>query len=183
MAAMMRQKRKQNLTITGFFAALTVLYALAGMPAAAASLVNAIVTDPLTGVALEGYDPVSYFTDPEPVAGSSEHGYEWAGVHWYFSSPANRDVFMRNPEIYAPQYGGHCLVSLSRGFLSDGNPRLHAIKGGKLYLFYSVANREAFFQGQDGVVESADSNWPELRKGLTGEEESTVDALAPPAGH
>ena len=51
---------------------------------------------------------------------------------------ANRDVFIRAPEIYAPQYGGHCLTSLSRGFLTDGKPRLYVIEALKLYFFYST---------------------------------------------
>ena len=169
MAAMMRQKRKQNLTITGLLAAVGVVVALSGgLPARAEALVEAIVADPLTGVALEGYDPVSYFLGPEPVAGSSDHLYEWAGVPWYFASEANRDVFARNPQIYAPQYGGHCLTSLSRGYLSDGKPRLFAIRQMKLYLFYSIANREAFLAGDDEIVVAADRNWTRLKDDLAG---------------
>ena len=149
MAAMMRQKRKQNLTITRLLAALALsIWPVLVSPAVSASLVTAIVTDPLTGVALEGYDAVSYFTDPDPVLGSPDYEYEWGGVPWYFVSAANRDVFIRNPEVYAPQYGGHCVTSLSRGYLSDGKPRLYVIAGMKLYLFYSVANREAFLTSQ-----------------------------------
>ncbi|WP_299641169.1 YHS domain-containing (seleno)protein [Devosia sp.] len=148
-----------------------------GAPAGAAGLVTAIVTDPLTGVALEGYDPVSYFTDPDPVPGSPDYEYRWGGVPWYFASAANRDVFMRNPEIYAPQFGGHCLTSLSRGYLSDGKPRLYAIAGMKLYLFYSVANREAFVQSEESSLRTAERNWPELAKGLTGEEADVAAAV------
>src|SRR5690349_8469029 len=104
MAAMMRQKRKQNLTITRLLAALWLtLGLLLSAPVSAAALVTAIVTDPLTGVALEGYDPVSYFTEPEPIQGVADFEYQWGGVPWYFGSAANRDVFMRTPEIYAPQ--------------------------------------------------------------------------------
>ncbi len=183
MAAIMRQKRKQILTITRLIAALAMAIGLAtAVPAQAAGLVESIVTDPLTGVALEGYDPVSYFLGPDPVLGSSEFVYKWGGVPWYFASPANRDVFMRNPEIYAPQYGGHCLVGLSRGFLSDGKPRLYAIKEMKLYLFYSVANREAFFASGDGVVASADGHWSTLKGGLAGAGGDVVEALEPAAG-
>lgn len=174
----MRQKRKQILTITRLAAVFAlVLGFAAGLQVQAAALVEEIVTDPLTGVALEGYDPVSYFTSPDPVLGSSDFAYEWGGVPWYFSSPANRDIFMRNPEIYAPQYGGHCLVALSRGFLSDGKPRLYAIKDMKLYLFYSVANREAFFASGEGVVASADGEWKKLRQGLAGPGGNVVEAL------
>ena len=174
----MRQKRKQILTITR----LLVLIAMAMTPfvagtARGAGLVETIVTDPLTGVALEGYDPVSYFIGPDPVMGVADYAYEWGGVPWYFASPANRDVFIRNPEIYAPQYGGHCLVGLSRGFMSDGKPRLFAIKDMKLYLFYSVANREAFFSSGEGVVARADAQWKKLREGLAGPGGSVTDVL------
>jgi YHS domain-containing protein len=178
MAAMMRQKRKQNLTITGLLIALWLSSGLVLSPAAnAAALVDAIVTDPLTGVALEGYDPVSYFTEPEPVQGLADYEYQWGGVPWYFASAANRDVFMRNPEIYAPQFGGHCATSLSRGYLSDGKPRLYTIVGMKLYLFYSVANREAFFKSEDISVRDANGGWARLSGTLTAEEGSVSDAV------
>lgn len=178
MAAMMRQKRKQNLTITRLLIALWLSLGLAlSAPANAAALVDAIVTDPLTGVALEGYDPVSYFTDPEPVPGLADFEYQWGGVPWYFASAANRDVFMRNPEVYAPQFGGHCVTSLSRGYLSDGKPRLYVISGMKLYLFYSVANREAFFTSEETSLNDANSGWARLRGTLTGEEGSVADAV------
>lgn len=180
MAAIMRQKRKQILTITLLAGLLAVL------PAAvrAEALVQTIVTDPLTGVALEGYDPVSYFTEASPQPGSSEYEYDWQGVSWYFASAANRDVFMRNPDIYAPQFGGHCVMSLSRGFLSDGQPRLYVIDAMKLYLFYSPANREAFLQGGDATLVEASANWSKLEQGLTKEEPSVAEAVAtePPAG-
>lgn len=178
MAAMMRQKRKQILTITRLLAALALLGGLAfAAPARAEALVTSIVTDPLTGVALEGYDPVSYFIDKEPAPGSPDFEYQWGGVPWYFSSAANRDVFMRNPGVYAPQFGGHCLMSLSRGYLSDGKPRLYVIAGMKLYLFYSVANREAFLASQDASLGAAEASWTELEGGLTGEEGSVAEAV------
>jgi|APThiThiocy_cv2_1041547.scaffolds.fasta_scaffold41607_2 YHS domain-containing protein len=178
MAAMMRQKRKQNLTITGLLVALWVSAWLAlSLPVSAAALVDAIVTDPLTGVALEGYDAVSYFTEPEPVQGLADYEYQWGGVPWYFASAANRDVFMRNPEIYAPQFGGHCATSLSRGYLSDGKPRLYAISGMKLYLFYSMANRDAFFKSEETSLQQANGGWARLKGTLTGEEGSMADAV------
>ena len=135
-------------------------------------------------MALEGYDPVSYFLGPDPVMGSSDFSYEWSGVPWYFTSEANRDVFAKNPEVYAPQYGGHCLTSLSRGYLSDGKPRLYAIKQMKLYLFYSVANREAFLASGDAIVVAADRNRDKLKAGLAGTGQDVtqgLDAHAEPA--
>lgn len=180
MAAMMRQKRKQILTITA--AIMAVLCALLPVGARAEALVQTIVTDPLSGVAIEGYDVVSYFTEAEPQMGLPDFEYVWQGVPWYFASAANRDVFIRNPDVYAPQFGGHCLMSLARGFLSDGKPRLFAIEGMKLYLFYSIANRAAFFDGGDRTVATANANWYRLEKGLTGEEESFADAVVEGSG-
>jgi YHS domain-containing protein len=178
MAAMMRQKRKQILTISAAIpAVLAALLALA-VPAQAEALVQTVVTDPLTGVALEGYDPVSYFTEPEPLVGKPDYEFVWQGVPWYFATAANRDVFMRHPEVYAPQYGGHCVMSLSRGFLSDGKPRLYVIDRMKLYLFYSVANREAFFAAEERAVTAADGNWNRLAPGLAGEQPSVAAAVA-----
>lgn len=183
MAAMMRQKRKQNLTITAAIGAvLCALLVFLPVGARAAALVQTIVTDPLTGVALEGYDPVSYFTEPEPVPGLPDYEYVWQGVPWYFASPANRDVFIGNPDIYAPQFGGHCVTSLSRGFLSDGKPRLFLIEGMKLYLFYSLANREAFLSGGEQAIATAEANWSPLSEGLTGVEQSFADAVVERSG-
>lgn len=167
MAAMMRQICKQILTMAG--AALLVLVPVV---ASAQSLVTTIVTDPLTGVAIDGYDPVSYFTEPKPLPGSPEYEYNWGGVPWYFATPANRDVFMRNPDIYAPQHGGHCEMSLARGYLSDGKPQIYVIEGLKLYLFYSAANREAFLLSPDEALQKAEANWPQLAGRLEDERAS-----------
>lgn len=172
----MRQKRKQILTIT---AAIAVCLAVCTLPVAvrAAALVETVVTDPISGIAIDGYDPVTYFIDGTPQQGLPDFEYQWQGVPWYFVSAANRDVFIRNPEIYAPRYGGHCVTSLSRGYLSDGKPRLFLIRAMKLYFFYSVANRDAFLQSEQASVRQASNNWVTLQAGLTGEEKSVADSV------
>jgi hypothetical protein len=171
-AAMMRQTGKQILTIA------LLLVAAVGA-ARAESVVTAIVTDPLTGIALEGYDPITYFTEPEPRLGVPDYEYQWGGVPWYFVSAANRDVFIRAPDVYAPQHGGHCEMSLARGYLSDGKPRIFVIERTKLYLFYSAANREAFLMSKAEALEKAALNWIELSGGLVGRQpDSPAGAVA-----
>lgn len=157
---MMRQICKQILTI----AALLLL----ALPAQGGGLVTAIVSDPISGVAIEGYDPVSYFLGDAPVPGKPDYEYYWRGLPWYFANAANRDVFMRAPEAYAPQFGGHCLMSLSRGYLSDGKPRLYVIEGQKLYFFYSSANRDAFLMARAEAIMTAEAAWPKLSESLSG---------------
>ncbi|HVX72074.1 MAG TPA: YHS domain-containing (seleno)protein [Devosia sp.] len=161
----MRQIGKQILTIAAWL--------LLVVAAPADGLLSTIVTDPLTGVAIDGYDPVTYFTDSEPRLGKPDFEYDWAGVPWYFVSAANRDVFMRNPTVYAPQFGGHCLMSLARGYLSDGKPRLYAIEGMRLYFFYSSANRDAFLLSRSQAVADAGRNWPGLSTSLIGPDGET----------
>src|SRR3569623_3622585 len=144
---MMRQISEQFLTIAVCLALTLAVHA--------DGLVTAIVTDPLTGVAIEGYDPVSYFTDSEPQQGKPQFEYDWGGVPWYIERAANRDIFQRNPSVYAPQIGGHCLMSLRRGYLSDGKPRLYVIAGLRLYFFYSTAYREAILLSKSLAIADA----------------------------
>jgi YHS domain-containing protein len=60
------------------------------------------------GVAIDGTDPVSYFTEGKPVEGSRDITADWNGATWRFASAANRDMFLAEPEKFAPQYGGYC---------------------------------------------------------------------------
>lgn len=122
------------------------------------------VVDPLTGVALGGYDPISYFDPGEPHAGRPEFAYEWGGVPWYFTSAANRDAFARAPETYAPQFGGYGAMGVARGFLAAGNPRIYAVLADHLFLFYSTGNRAAFLMAPRDAYKAAEEKWPALVK-------------------
>lgn len=167
---MMRQTGKQILTLRRlrlFLAALFLfpglganILAPAGALGATGQVVPSIVVDPLSGVALDGYDAISYFTEEEPLSGRPEFEYYWLGVPWYFSSAANLEVFSRAPEVYAPQFGGHAAMSLARGFMSDGNPLIYAVLNNRLYLFYSFGNRSAFLLGDKNARVEANGNWP-----------------------
>jgi hypothetical protein len=155
---MMRQTGKQTLTIV---VGLGVLLALGGTAPARAGGPG-IVVDMLTGVALGGMDPVSYFTDPQPLPGVSDFEYDWAGVPWYFANAADRDVFMRAPAVYAPQFGGHSTTSLAQGYLADGDPRIYGVVADRLYLFYSGGTRDAFEQAPAATINAARAHWAAL---------------------
>lgn len=160
---MMKQISKQILTMLAL-----VLPLLAGVSGqvSAQSIVTEIVANPLTGVAIDGMDPVSYFTETEPLVGRSDYEFYWKGVPWHFANPANLEVFKRAPEIYAPQYGGHCGMSMARGFISDGDPHIYTVFKGRLFLFYSAGNREAFLLAQDEAGLKGEANWQTLSKSL-----------------
>ncbi len=160
---MMRHSGKQILTkiARGAGAALicSTLLAPAAALAQSGGLIQAYVTDPLTSVAMGGYDPVSYFTGGEPQLGRADFEYYWHGVSWYFATPANRDVFARDPEIYAPQFGGHGAMSMARGYLSEGNPLIYEVIDNRLFLFYSIGNRDAFLEAQATARLRAMERW------------------------
>ncbi|MBT8330460.1 MAG: hypothetical protein HKP52_07085 [Desulfofustis sp.] len=59
------------------------------------------------GVAIKGFDTVAYHTEGRAVKGSSKISHKWNDAKWYFISEANRDLFIGDPERYAPQYGGY----------------------------------------------------------------------------
>jgi YHS domain-containing protein len=72
------------------------------------------------GLALRGYDTVAYYTENNPVPGNEQYRHTWNGARWHFVSAENRDAFVRNPERYAPQYGGYCAYAVSHGYTADG---------------------------------------------------------------
>ncbi len=163
----MKQTSKQILTILAFVLPLLAGVATPMGPARAQSVVTLIVTDPFTGLAISGMDPVSYFTEAEPQTGLAEYEFTWQNVIWRFATAANRDIFATAPEVYAPQFGGHDVTGVSRGFVSDCDPAIFVVFKQRLYLFYSAANREAFLLSPDAAARKAEENWPELSKNLS----------------
>jgi YHS domain-containing protein len=115
-------------------------------------------------VAVHGYDPVAYFTDGAPTAGSPSIQYEWSGVHWQFASEAHRSLFVSHPEQYAPQYGGYCAFAVSRGTVADGDPHQWAIVNNKLYLNNNAFAMHLWDKDRPGNIQTADINWPLIPK-------------------
>jgi len=163
----MKQTSKQILTILAFVLPLLGGVSATLRPALAQSVVTLIVTDPLTGLAISGMDPVSYFTEPEPLRGVADYEFIWQNVIWRFATAANHDIFVSAPEVYAPQFGGHDVTGVSRGFVSDCDPSIFVVFKQRLYLFYSAANREAFLLSPDAAARTAEEKWPELSKNLS----------------
>lgn len=116
------------------------------------------------GVAIKGYDPVAYFIDGKPVRGSRGFEYVWMGAKWHFASVENRDLFINNPEKYAPKYGGYCAYAVSVGSTADIDPEEWNIVAGKLYLNLSRKIRDTWSKDIPGNIKKADENWPNILK-------------------
>lgn len=124
------------------------------------------VFDAENSIALKGFDPVAYFQEGKPIAGSSNFTHEWANVNWQFSSEENRDLFAKNPEKYAPQYGGFCAWAVSRGYTAPIDPNAWKIVEGKLYLNANQRIHRRWERDIPGNIQSANRNWPGLAENI-----------------
>lgn len=115
------------------------------------------------GVAINGYDPVAYFTDNAAVEGSKEFTYSWEGTEWHFKNQANLNSFKANPAKYAPQYGGYCAYGVSDNHLSPTRPEAFTVLDNKLYLNYNPKVMEMWRKDTKGFIEKAEKYWPELQ--------------------
>jgi len=83
--------------------------------------------------AVEGYDVVTFFSG-KPQKGKSEFTTQYRGADWYFTTQANKDLFLTNPQQFAPQYGGYCAWAVAKGKLAPGRADHWHVEDGKLYL-------------------------------------------------
>ncbi|MDU8926287.1 YHS domain-containing (seleno)protein [Alisedimentitalea sp. MJ-SS2] len=117
------------------------------------------------GIAINGFDPVAYFTERTHVSGNETVIQDWMGAVWRFSSEENRDLFAADPAAYAPQYGGYCAYAMANGYIAKTDPDAWTIHSGKLYLNYDLRVRELWSQDIEGFVARADKNWPGILNG------------------
>jgi YHS domain-containing protein len=89
------------------YGAIVVLCTTALLLAAQTVVASEKVNTTFFGVAIKGYDTVAYHTEGRALKGSSKISHKWNDAKWYFVSEANRDLFIKEPDRYAPQYGGY----------------------------------------------------------------------------
>lgn len=159
------QKITSKLKIFGF-AVITLALALliAGCNLFGTAKLNAATAvNKNGGLALKGYDPVAYFTENKPVLGKTAFTHEWNGAKWQFATADNRAVFVREPEKYAPQYGGYCAWAVSHGYTADTDPlEAWKIVDGKLYLNYNKDVAQKWNENIPKYIADANQNWQNL---------------------
>jgi len=161
---------KRRMTALGPGIALIALWAALGshMPgfAAHAATTERVVVNRFSGLAIEGFDPVAYFIDHEPVLGSADFEASQGGAVWRFHNEGNRASFVAHPEVYGPQFGGYDPVDVARGVTFAGNPRFWVIAGERLYLFGLEAHRDEFAADPERFLRQAEARWPKLEQTL-----------------
>ena len=118
------------------------------------------------GLAIQGYDPVAYFTQKKAVKGKASIAATYEGVTYHFSSQSHKDLFLKNPSSYEPQYGGWCAFAMGDyGEKVEINPETFKILDGKLYLFYNAYfnnTLKSWNKDEANLRRKADTNWKKI---------------------
>lgn len=122
-----------------------------------------------TGLAMQGYDPVAYFTDGAPTKGSYKITSIYNDATYRFASEEHKAAFEKNPEAYVPAYGGYCAFGTAMGFKFDGDPNHWKIVDNTLYLNLSEDIQERWEGDIPGFIQNADANWTDIAEKSPGE--------------
>ena len=114
------------------------------------------------GIAIAGYDTVSYFVENKPVKGNKKFQYEWNGGIWRFSNAKNLEAFKKSPEKYAPQYGGYCAYAVANRSYARIDPTVYTVLNDKLYLNYNARVKKRWSKKRSSFIDQADGYWPQL---------------------
>ena len=115
------------------------------------------------GLAIQGYDPVAYFTQNKAVKGSAANAFNYKNVTYRFATPANLKAFQTDPDKYEPQYGGWCAYAMgSTGEKVEIDPETFKIIDGKLFLFYHTFINNTLSKwnrDEPNLHKKADTSW------------------------
>ena len=116
-----------------------------------------------SGLALSGYDPVTYFAKQKAVEGKKDITLLNEGVTYRFANTQDRDLFKANPAKYEPQYGGWCAFAMGdNGKKVLVDPETFKLVNGKLYLFYNKFfnnTKKSWDKDESNLKTKADANW------------------------
>jgi YHS domain-containing protein len=119
-------------------------------------------------MAIEGYDPVAYFTLKKGVKGKPTIQHKYRGVIYQFYSEQNKNLFISNPSRFEPQYGGWCAFAMGDyGKKVEVDPETFKIVNDKLYLFYNAYLNNTlkdWNKDENNLRSKADKNWSNIVK-------------------
>ena len=113
-----------------------------------------------SGIAIQGYDPVAFFTQNRPVKGLPEFESQYHGARYLFASADDKAAFDANPAKYEPQFGGFCAYGVSKGKTVPVKIEAFQIVNGRLLMQYDLDIQKQFNKDQQGNLQKADQNWP-----------------------
>jgi hypothetical protein len=118
-----------------------------------------VIGDSHSGLALFGFDPVTYHVEQKPRPGLQDYELHHQNLVWRFRSAANREAFRADPSAYIPAFGGNDGFGVSQGVLVAGDPETFAMTARGVVLFRSAENRDRFTADAD-LRRKAAADWP-----------------------
>ena len=115
-------------------------------------------------LAIQGYDPVAYFTKGAPTKGEEKFTATFKNAIYQFASAANRDKFKKTPEKYAPQYGGYCAMGVVLDKKLAVEPTAWKIVNDKLYLNSNDMVFKKWSTDIEGHITKSERNWASIRR-------------------
>jgi YHS domain-containing protein len=115
------------------------------------------------GVALHGYDAVSYFEATTPVAGLEKFDVEIEGARYLFASAQNRRKFLGDPTKFTPQFGGFCAYGVRVGRKFDIDPEVYRVVDDKLYLQLNWGTQVIWLVNMHENIDVAHTLWPVIK--------------------
>lgn len=117
-------------------------------------------------VAIQGYDPVAYFTDGMAKKGNKNIQAVADGVTYFFSTSSNKELFLKDYKKYEPQFGGWCAYAMgTTGDKVEIDPETFKVLNGKLYLFYHTWTNNTlnkWNKDEANLKTKAEKNWTSL---------------------
>jgi enamine deaminase RidA (YjgF/YER057c/UK114 family) len=149
-----------------------------------ASLFSSAARGDEARLSISGYDPVAYFTDGKPVQGKPDLEYLWHRLRWRFAKVSHRDMFVKDPDRYAPQYDGYCAMGASGDAAAHKDtvdPEAWAIVDGKLYLTHTKYSLQQWREKAAEHIKQADRDWQAVKNLPEPEIVGPPCAASPPA--
>ena len=114
------------------------------------------------GLALQGYDPIAYFTDGKPVKGSPQFTASYKGATYQFASAEHKQLFEKSPAKYEPQFGGFCGYAASINKLAPVEVEYFQVLHDRLILQHNKKAWDLWDKDIEGNLKKADATWPTL---------------------
>jgi len=120
-----------------------------------------------TRLMLNGFDPVAYHVGGKHIRGVATIKAEHDGVIYRFENEANKATFLKQPNLFVPQYGGFCANGIAYGIPWGGDGDTWKIIDGKLFIFGGQQSQNYFQMDEATNIKLADQYWQAEVKGST----------------
>lgn len=115
-----------------------------------------------SGVILDGYDAVAFFTDNKPVKGDAKFQFRYEEAIYYFASQEHLDLFKASSDKYKPQFGAWCAYAVSLGRIAPIDVNNFSIVDGRLFIQHNQRAVNGWNKDVRGNVVKADKYWPDV---------------------